>query len=140
MTPRFHDWEAKLIGAVEAAKGIPFQWGVHDCCHFSATCVEAMTGTNPLTPFLGKYNDKKSSLQALKLIGNGSLSKTLEDIFGPAVSPAAARRGDLSFAVFDDGPTVGVCLGQYSVFTGEIEGQPGLVTIPTREVSKIFRV
>jgi len=140
MKPRVPDWETKLVRAVEAANNTPFKWGVHDCCTFTANCVEAMTGRNPMAQFIGKYHDKKSALRALRKFGKGSLYKTLESLFGAPISPEKAIRGDLAYGVFDDDPAVGICLGQYSVFTGYLEQQPALVTVPTKEISKIFCV
>ena len=137
---RFPDWEPRLFSVLEDSKNKPFIWGKHDCCHFSSACVEAMTGQNPIFPFLEKYHDKSSARDILRTLGSGSLLKTLIDIFGPAIPPSFGRRGDVAFLVQKSGPSVGICLGKFSYFVGETTGHEGLISIPTLEIKKIFRV
>ncbi len=140
MTQRIIGWETNLIKIVEDYKSTPFQWGQHDCCQFSGACVEAITGQNPLDKFPTKYINKKGGIEVLKTEGKGSLLKTLVFLFGPPISPAKAKRGDLVFQTNKGDPSVGVCLGQLSAFVGVENQTPGLVFLPTLSTIKAFSI
>lgn len=137
---RLPGWEINLLKIIEKHKDSPFQWGEHDCCRFSAACVEAMTGINPMDKFPENYHDKKTGQSVLKIEGRGTLLKTLISLFGPWVHPAKAQRGDLVFRPGKTGPSVGVCLGQFSAFVGEEDHRPGLVFFPTLSMGKAFKI
>jgi hypothetical protein len=40
-----------ITEAVTHAAGVPFEYGVMDCCKFAASVVQAQTGTNPMENF-----------------------------------------------------------------------------------------
>ena len=137
---RKKNWPGRLVKAIETVQDQPFLWGRHDCCCFASFCVEAMTGQNPMKDFKGKYKDEKEALEALKVIGSGTLLETLKGIFGRPVSPHYAQRGDVVYTVFETGPSVGICLGKDSFFVGEDPNKEGLVSFPTREMAKVFKI
>ena len=128
---RKENWLECLNKYLDSVYNKPFEWGAHDCCHFSASCVEAMTGKNPMK---FKYKTKAG---ALRLIKKTPLDKRLEKIFGKHIAVAAAKRGDIMYYIFDDWPCVGVCIGQGSLFVGRAVGE-GLILIPTLECEKAF--
>lgn len=133
-------WEENLLKTVELYKTRPFQWGKNDCCFFSAACVEAITGENPLTRFKPDYSSKFQAFRFLKESANGPLFKTLENLFGKAVSTAKLGRGDLVYREGPEGPTVGVCLGRFSAFVGEENKHRGLVFLPTLLQKQGFKI
>ncbi len=137
---RLPGWEQALLKIIQEQGGTPFEWGTHDCCLFSAACIDAMTGTNPMTDFIGQYRDRKSGLLALKKFGKGSLLKTLVALFGPWKHPSLAQRGDLVLRVERTGSSVGICLGKDSAFVGEEAENQGLVFLPTLSTTKAFSI
>lgn len=137
---RLPGWEINLQKTIEKHRNSHFQWGAHDCCCFSATCVEAMTGINPMDKFQEKYRSKKTGQAVLKNEGKGTLLKTLIYLFGPWFHPSKAQRGDLVFLTGKTGPSVGVCLGQFSAFVGEENHRPGLIFLPTLSMTKAFLI
>ena len=134
------NWPILLAKEVEAAVGRPFLWGEHDCCLFAANCVEAMTGVDPMAEFRGTYDDQASAQEALETIGSGTLLETMKQKFGEPKPAVAAKRGDLIYGVFPNGPALGVCLGAVAVFVGNEGDQHGLVREPLENLAKAFEV
>jgi len=113
----------------------PFEWGVHDCCIFCNECVKAMTGEDFMTEFV----DYSNETTAKKALNGTTLYMTIKKKFGKPVPTAMARRGDLMYKKFDTGPALGICVGRDALFVG-YEGKDGLVTVPTLDCEKAFRV
>ena len=105
---RKENWLECLNKYLDSVYDKPFEWGSHDCCHFSAACVEAMTGENPMK---FKYKTKTGALRLIKKI---PLDKRLEKIFGKPIALAAAKRGDVMFQTFNGAGGVGICIGEDS--------------------------
>lgn len=113
---RFPDWPERLTEFVEARRGVPFEYGSHDCCAFAAAAAESITGVNPAAPF-----PYRNELGAKRLIlEHGGLDKLLTAALGEPCSPAMAGRGDIVLAELESGPTAGVCLGRLCVFPGTV--------------------
>lgn len=108
---RLSDWEARLSAYIAEKRSEPFAWGQHDCCTFSAGAVEAITGTDPMPEFRGKYD---TALGSVRVLGGKTLAEVLDDKFEP-VPIGFAQRGDL--AMFDN--CVGVVAGDYGWFVSE---------------------
>ncbi len=134
------DWPIALAKEVEAAVGRPFLWGEHDCCLFAAKCVEAMTGVDPMAEFRGIYNDQESAMAALQEKGAGTLYDTMKQKFGEPKPASQARRGDVVYGVFKNGPALGICLGAEAVFVGAEGSAQGLVREPLENLAKAFEV
>lgn len=122
---RSTNWPTFLAEYVEERRSVPFEYGVHDCCRFAAGAVRAITGEDPMASFT--YRNKA---QALRLIAaDGALEKLLRDTLGPPLeSPAFAKRGDVTLADLDNGPTVGIVLGVNAAYAAET----GVLLLPTR--------
>ena len=146
MIKRKENWQECLNKTVEAARVRSFSWGEHDCCVFSASCVEAITGIDHMASFHGAYNDEESAKNTLKTKGAKTLFRTLQKFFGASVHPAFAQRGDLVYRREGGIPAVGVCLGEFSAFVGVNEATDGtieadgLVMVKTVSCIKAFRV
>lgn len=134
------DWSTRLTMQLEAARRQPFLWGQHDCCLFAASCVEAITGEDPMAEFRGHYDDRDSALEALKNIGQGTLFATMKAKFSDPVSIAQAQRGDIVFYMSEDGPSLGIAMGALAFFVGEEGSNEGLITLPMQQDFKIFKV
>lgn len=121
---RHADWEARLAAYLEPLRARPFEWGAHDCCTFAAGAVEAMTGTDPMPEFRGKYSTALGSDRALRRLGAGSLAATLDGKF-EAVPAPLAQRGDIVMT----GGLLGICLGPFLLAVGSEGEREGLVRI-----------
>jgi hypothetical protein len=125
---RRDDWPERLAAEMEAQAGRPFAWGAHDCTTaFSDTCL-AMTGTDPMAEFRGRYDSDASSARVLKEIGGGSLYHTMTAKFGKPVPPALLRRGDAALSA--DGALLTV-LGEQAVGPG-LDGEVRVKTLACR--------
>lgn len=129
-------WEIDLIRFIDSIRSKPFRWGSWDCCQMCGEAVKAMTGHNPVTDAFVKYDNKRAALKAIKAHGQRNLLDTLIDVLGPALSIHNAMRGDVVYTVRDDGPVIGMCLGQQSVF---VEPE-GLIEYPTLKLMKVFKI
>lgn len=121
---RLPDWEARLAAYLESLRMRPFQWGRHDCCTFSAGAVEAMTGTDPMPEFRGRYSTAIGSARALRRFGAGDLAATMDQKF-MRLPASLARRGDIVMTA----GLLGVCLGGILVAVGREGDREGLVRI-----------
>lgn len=124
---RHPDWPSRLHQAIEAARGRPFCWGTHDCAAFATGVAAELTGQDPVAALRGSY---ESAWGAERLMAkHGGLSGLIGHYYGEAVTIGYARRGDLVLAERDNGPALGVCLGQVSAFAGP----EGLAFLQTSE-------
>lgn len=108
---RVSDWESRLSEYVAEKRKEPFAWGQNDCCTFSAGAVEAITGTDPMPEFRGKYD---TALGSARILDGKTLEEVLDGKFD-AIPIGFAQRGDL--AMFDG--CVGVVAGDYGWFVSE---------------------
>lgn len=116
---RIENWPEKLFALVEARANAPFEWGVHDCCIFSADVIAGITGIDIAAGLRGLVTPL-SAMRALRARGG------LETVAAGACLAAGfeechvallAQRGDL---VLHDtprhGPALGVCVGSNAIF------------------------
>lgn len=104
---RREDWPSRLHDVIEAARETPFAWGSHDCCTFAAACVEAVTGRN-VWPASRRYTTEQGAYRALRGLGDGYLTDTIDDILGPRKAPFRAGRGDIVAVHTPTGPGIAV--------------------------------
>src|SRR5262252_9637341 len=100
---------------VQDAAAVPFAWGTHDCCMWSADVVKAISidGIDLAAAYRGTYNDQASAQQVISTATNGG---TLEDLMVKIAGdnemneypPAFAQRGDVALFDTDSGPALGI--------------------------------
>lgn len=132
---RLPDWEERLNAYVASRYDEPYAYGHHDCGMFAAGAVEAMTGAHPFPEFIGRYSTAAGSVRALKRYGAGTKEATFDAKF-PTCPIGFARRGDLAF---HEG-SVGVVMGPFALFVGEMDGTDGLFRIPRAEWERAWTV
>lgn len=82
-----------LVAAIEARSAKPFRWRRgRDCVGFSAACVEAQTGRDPLADLLS-WRTRREALAVAE--AQGGLESALDARFA-RVAPALAQRGDIA--------------------------------------------
>lgn len=94
-----------------------FEWGENDCCMFAANWIKSITGIDHMAEFRGQYHDLDSARIALKTIGAGSLYATMRVKFGNPVKRGLV--GDIAYSKQSEGYTLGICVGEYSLFIGD---------------------
>jgi hypothetical protein len=109
---RVSDWEARLSEYIASKRNVTFEWGVDDCCTFSAGAVEALTDVDPMPEYRGQYDTALGSARAL---GGKKLEEVLDEKF-PEVPIGFAQRGDL--VLMDE--CVGVVAGDYAWFVSDV--------------------
>lgn len=124
-------WEQALSDYIESVRDKPFEYGTHDCCCFISGAIESMTGVDPMVEFRGQYDSLKTSIKALRDIGEGDLEKTLDTKFGQ-VPIANAGRGDVAF--FEG--CAGIVAGRFAWFVDD----DGLHRVPRSYWGKAWRV
>ncbi len=99
---------------IESYRSKPFEWGVADCCTFTADCVQTITGIDWLADYRGQYSTEAG---ALELIGTSLLSR-MNQLF-QWVAPAYVVRGNV--LMFDG--ALGVAdSGKYGFFMTQERG------------------
>lgn len=106
---RRDDWLDRLWAEVDACASLSFEYGTHDCCTFVARAVEAMTGDPLVAPLAERYHDKRSALQFIA--AEGGLVQAVSVFLGQP-EEGWPRRGDVALVETEDGPGVGVCVGE----------------------------
>lgn len=107
-------WETELSDYIASVRNKDFEYGTFDCCILISDAVVAMTGEDPMAEFRGKYDSLKTSIKALREIGQGDLESTLDAKF-EEIPISHARKGDIAFT---EG-CAGVVMGQHAWFTAE---------------------
>ena len=111
------DWLDRLWETIDAHKFIAFEYGVHDCCTFVATCLDAMHGSERLKKILVEYHDEKTAKALIK--SKDGMLGVVEYFLGKSKPPHAARRGDPVLVESLKGTIVGICIGDAIVCAGD---------------------
>lgn len=130
---RIQNWPHALAEYMRTRHDMPFEWGVHDCAHFAAGAVAAITGEYP------KFPRYKTEHTALKLIAQKPLRDRADEILGLDIDVQTAQRGDVVMVMVVDeenGPSLGICFGENSMFVS----QKGLRHVPTEQCWCAWRV
>lgn len=111
---RLPGWEARLAEAVEAARGVPFVWGLHDCAIWAFDVRRALTGQDAAAAWRGRYRSARGARAVLRRrLGAASHAEAATAILGPPLAaPMLAQRGDIVLA----SDAFGVCLGRDCAF------------------------
>ncbi len=128
---RLQDWEVRLAEAVEAAKGVPFAWGQHDCATWAFDVRAALTGT-PRPAW--SYTTEAGGRRWMKRQGWAGFTEAATAILGEPVAPLMAQRGDIVLLIEPE--AFGVCLGAQVAAVGPV----GLTMVPLRSCRLAWRV
>ena len=134
---RVSDWVARLAHAVEAARGVPFQWGRLDCLTWAFDIRAAITGKPSLADqWRGRYRTEKGALRMIRRFGHADLRAGLRAELGePLPSPKLAQRGDIAITR-DAFPVVAVVVGAMAT----APGPDGPLSFPLRDAEMAWRV
>lgn len=131
------DRAAALAALIEQHRDTPFAWGVHDCCLWSATAVQAQTGSDPAARWRGTYGTRTEARALIEREFGGDIEAIPGACELVEVPVLQARRGFIVSASFKGyGVSLGVCIGSRAAFAGKA----GLVFIPMERVRRAWKV
>lgn len=134
---RLSDYKSRLFAVIRNYELAEFQYGVTDCAMFGGECVEAITGTNPVIEWKGRYTTSLGGLRVARKNGYENQA----DWFvknGSEIPVAMAQFGDLALLEGDaneTGWTVGLVGGSFILAMSE----KGLTRVPLFNATKVFR-
>lgn len=112
MDNRLTDWRPRLQAWLSATAGLPYRPGTHDCILFAGGARGAMTGSDPMAGWAGRYATIEEGLALARAHG-------CDDPFAHVVAgleevPVAyAQVGDIAALEGVDGrPGLGVVIGE----------------------------
>lgn len=127
-----------------------FVWGKFDCVMFAGGAVEAVTGTDLTSEFIGQYTTWREAAQWLRAHDFRSFEEAVTSKLGEPVHPAQAGRGDIVMRRSGNSNILGVCVGKHCWFLGdETVGydleqkpitQPALIAFPTLQCDCAWKV
>lgn len=146
-TDRLPDWPSALAACIREQQQRPPRWGTDDCLTWTARCVEAMTGTDPLAAVRGTYSTPAGAARVLRRVFGVERPVDLMDrLWGPRLHISQARMGDVVVVRLPehDGELMdlaaGVCYGRRSFFVGSDGDRHGLVALDTLSLEHCYRI
>jgi hypothetical protein len=134
--PRLEGWDARLIGAIEAARSRPWQWGRHDCASFCFYAGRAMLAGPTAWDALGGRH--ATAWGAAAIIRRAGSLAALADMGAARIPVRSAMRGDLAAIHVDDAGAPDPAGSQIAL--GIVDGacvmcaaRVGLRAVPLRE-------
>ena len=116
---RVDNWPRLLSEYLQSEMDRPFEWGVHDCLLFSASCVHVVTGVDPAASYRRAYD---SALGAYRIMNDAGGFDALIEYCMPdyeRVHLNFAQRGDVVSRTDEKGRiAAGICVGSVCVFAG----------------------
>lgn len=127
---RREDWPERLNDFIDARRDMPFAWGENDCSSFAVGALVAMTGERPPVPTAANERD------AARLLLDAPLRVRADELYGPAIMPSLAQRGDLVLMDLFGRPTLGVSLGDGIA----APGADGVIVFPLSAAVAAWRI
>lgn len=125
------DWVKQMWATVDAYRGVPFAWGTHDCCLFSARMRDAIHDTTLTATLLAQYSDDVSGQAFLASFDN--LEAAVTSFLGAPQKMALTKRGQVCLISTDAGDGLGVCVGyQIAVASPDV----GIAFYPFEAIQK----
>lgn len=134
---RLPDWDRRLARVTEHHMSLPGEWGVSDCLLTAGDAIEAVTGTDLLAPFRGRYKTEAGAARLMRRNG----CETVDDVFRAffALEPVGrlmAQRGDAGTIMQGDVLTAGYVTEQGFAS----KGPAGLIFSPVTGIVAAFKV
>lgn len=94
---RVDDWDCRLWPYIDAARDLPFKWGVNDCATWVADWRLLITGQDAALAWRGKYKTERGAMLQIKRAGFDTMPDWVDSILGPRLqTPLLAQRGDIA--------------------------------------------
>lgn len=108
--PRVWDWVEQLHGCLDRHAVAEFEYGTADCGLFAARCVDAITGSAWEQDLAAHYQTEFGA--ARFVVEAGGIEAAVTARLGEPIAPLQAMRGDVVLLPGEDGPCLGVSLGE----------------------------
>lgn len=106
------DWHQKMFDAFAQARARQFQWGLHDCCLFVASVVDAMTDSDYAQRIAADLPYSTEAEARDYIARAGGLQPLVASYLGDTIPWGWAQQGDVVLAHDANGQEVlGVCEG-----------------------------
>lgn len=133
---RLPHYKVNLLKLINESEHTPFIYGEWDCAIFSGKIVEAVTGDDLYSQFVGKYKTRIGGLRLMKkATGYPSHIDLIKSKFGE-VPLSQARLGDIGIIETDEGPAVVLIAGAFAIGIS----QNGLGRDSIDKVKTVYRV
>ena len=126
------DWPERLAAHLAATEAEGAWTEIRYCALWAADAVLVMTDVDPAAPY--RELSVEEAYRAVCEAGHDTIEQALAGVFGAAVHPSRARRGDVMLK--DDGRAVGICCGEQTAFLSD----SGIAYLPTFEQRAAFQV
>jgi hypothetical protein len=134
---RVNDWVAKLNEQVELANKEPFTYGKFNCGVFAARCADAIrTEGGAADELLTHFTDEASAREWVGICG-GIENLVTERLGEPSEKWWVQTRGDVVLVDTQDGPAVGVSLGDSIAM---LTPDAGVTYIKIDKATRVWRV
>lgn len=132
---RLPDWDRRLARVVEKHLHLPGEWGVTDCGMTVGDAVEAVTGTNPLARFAGRYKTEAGAARLMRKQGWHDMTDVLASMGAPD-GRLKAQRGDVATVMQGGQVTAGfVCDRGVAA-----KSEHGLAFYPVTDIIAAFKI
>lgn len=133
---RLPHYKVNLLKLINEYEHTPFSYGEWDCAIFAGKIVEAVTGDDLYSQFVGKYKTRIGGLRAFrKATGYQSHIDSIKSKYDE-VPLSQARLGDIGIIVTDEGPAVVLIAGAFAIALTE----NGLGRVSIDKVKTVYRV
>lgn len=126
------DWRARLLAYLSSVAAEPYVPGQHDCILFAAAGREALTGTDLMADWRGKYSTVPEGYRIART--HGWADPFAYVVSGlPEIAPAFAQVGDLAMLDGIDGlPALGIVQGELIYTVGKERQELAILTAAQR--------
>lgn len=98
MSPKRHvNWRSRLATFMQARRGEPFEWGVHDCALFVADAALAITNVDMSAQLERGYSNRFGALRSLRRAGYRNLTEYVDAYLPRAERPRAGDIGQMQY-------------------------------------------
>lgn len=137
---RLPNYRSRLFSVIGKYEREKFVYGKTDCAMFAASCIEAITGTDPAAAFRGKYTTVIGGMRKLKTHTGFTDRQEWISSMGNSVQPAFAQVGDIAIINNPDGDEDGYSLGVVGGSFVLAMGLNGLVRLPLSCMIGTYRI
>lgn len=128
------DYRSRLQNYLTGKNGLPFRFGKNDCFTFAGGAIEAVTGEDVYSQYVGKYRTGGGAARLLTENGFDTQADFYKQ-FGDDVHPAFAQYGDIAILDHAGGQSLGVVFGSFAVGIAE----EGIIRVPLSELKGAIR-
>lgn len=105
------DWEVRLARWATLRNGEPFVWGRTDCAMLCFEALEAITGADVCSRYLGQWHSRSSALRYQQRQGT-TVTRELLGLGCSEITPGYQQRGDFVIIERAPFPHAHVCFGE----------------------------